>query len=532
MDYFPRKTTRRSSLDFLVGKYGGNILRPDFRGIFRGNFTVKFAALWNKDLQQERIDTFFKHEPPRFMPSAVQHATEFHNKDINDIHLSSYLFSEQPNLALGDNSLSHYIPTSSHLRRHYETQTFGGPNVNCRFCEANMWTHEKVVVTPKVNYPVFSICCKQGMIQLPPTRATSAFLEHLLHTQSGSLYQHFRDNIRIYNSLLQFTSLGGKIDATINNGSGPYIFRLNGQTHHRLGSLLPLPGQNARYAQLYIYDIANEICNRISSVFGDSDVPAINTAIVEGILLMLNESNEIVKAFRMARDIYEEGQTTTLRLRLLSARERNDKNYAPPSGSEIAALIVGDIGYGNGDRDVIVEHRTEGLKRISILHPLYMPMQYPLLFSHGEDGYVPGIPFVSSPVKENIKRKTVSMREYYAYKIQTRHVLQNTLLRGGRLFQQFITDVFSATDEERLHYIRNNQKKLRADMYKDIRDVMHRGDVQGKSIRKRVILPASFTGGSRYLFQNYQDALAICRYYGLPDLFITFTCNAYWNEIQ
>ena len=31
--------------------------------------------------------------------------------------------------------------------------------------------------------------------------------------------------------------------------------------------------------------------------------------------------------------------------------------------------------------------------------------------------------------------------------------------------------------------------------------------------------------------QNYQDAMAICREYGAPDLFVTFTCNPKWDEI-
>lgn len=32
--------------------------------------------------------------------------------------------------------------------------------------------------------------------------------------------------------------------------------------------------------------------------------------------------------------------------------------------------------------------------------------------------------------------------------------------------------------------------------------------------------------------QNYQDAMAICRVFGNPDLFITFTCNAKWKEFK
>ena len=31
--------------------------------------------------------------------------------------------------------------------------------------------------------------------------------------------------------------------------------------------------------------------------------------------------------------------------------------------------------------------------------------------------------------------------------------------------------------------------------------------------------------------ENYQDAMAIVRKFGKPDLFITMTCNPHWKEI-
>ena len=34
------------------------------------------------------------------------------------------------------------------------------------------------------------------------------------------------------------------------------------------------------------------------------------------------------------------------------------------------------------------------------------------------------------------------------------------------------------------------------------------------------------------MVQNYQDGMAICRHFGPPDLFCTFTCNPKWQEIQ
>ncbi|GFQ98605.1 ATP-dependent DNA helicase [Trichonephila clavata] len=46
-----------------------------------------------------------------------------------------------------------------------------------------------------------------------------------------------------------------------------------------------------------------------------------------------------------------------------------------------------------------------------------------------------------------------------------------------------------------------------------------------------VVLPSSFTGGSRYMHERTQDAMTYVRHFGRPDLFITFTCNPKWPEI-
>ncbi|WRX23972.1 Helitron helicase-like domain - like 1 [Theobroma cacao] len=159
-------------------------------------------------------------------------------------------------------------------------------------------------------------------------------------------------------------------------------------------------------------------------------------------------------------------------------------------------------------------------------------MQYPLLFPYGEDGFTLDINYIDSPSRKKPKQKYVTMREYYAYIIQQRSTYKNTLLRGGRLLQQFIVDTYAIIEEEILLFIRNNQKQLRAELYKGLKYAFARGDNNANTVGKRIVLPSSFTGSPRYLLQNHQDSMAICRYYGCPDLFITFTCNANWKEIQ
>ena len=44
-------------------------------------------------------------------------------------------------------------------------------------------------------------------------------------------------------------------------------------------------------------------------------------------------------------------------------------------------------------------------------------------------------------------------------------------------------------------------------------------------------MPSTYVGSPRALKENFEDAMAIIKKYGKPDLFITFTCNPKWREI-
>ncbi|XP_044019984.1 uncharacterized protein LOC122860299 [Aphidius gifuensis] len=80
-------------------------------------------------------------------------------------------------------------------------------------------------------------------------------------------------------------------------------------------------------------------------------------------------------------------------------------------------------------------------------------------------------------------------------------------------------------------FCRLNQQKIRADSYRGMIDYLQRSaDKSDNRIGKMVILPSSFTGSPRNMY--YQDAMAIVRKFGKPDLFVTMTCNPNWREIQ
>ncbi|XP_024039627.1 uncharacterized protein LOC18040843 [Citrus clementina] len=270
--------------------------------------------------------------------------------------------------------------------------------------------------------------------------------------------------------------MGGRVDASINRSKGPYVFRMSGQNYHHIGSLLLEVGKKPQFAQLYIYDTENEIDNRINTLLKHGMKTEIDHEILHELSKMLDQHNNLVKSFRMTRDRYKTQPESTFCLRLLNSRTRDGRRYNIPTVSEVAGLIVGDFSEANFQRDVIIEHRTKGLRRITDLHPSFMPMTYPLIYPYGEDGYRPDISL--RDITDNpFKRQKLTMRQYYCFRLQQRLNEGHTLLQAGRLFQQYIVDCYMAIEEERFRWIRNNQQKLRSDLFSGLMDAVHRDHI-------------------------------------------------------
>lgn len=87
-------------------------------------------------------------------------------------------------------------------------------------------------------------------------------------------------------------------------------------------------------------------------------------------------------------------------------------------------------------------------------------------------------------------------------------------------------------ESQRLNYIRKHQKKLRVSKYSNLSGVDQQSSNEGAHKGKRVVLPSTYVGSRRYMEQLYFDGMTICSQIGFPDLFITFTCNPCWPEIQ
>jgi hypothetical protein len=243
---------------------------------------------------------------------------------------------------------------------------------------------------------------------------------------------------------------------------------------------------------------------------------------------MLDNHNVHAKSFRMARDLITNGNVQDLKLRLISDRQTDGRIYNQPTVSEVAALIVGDVDTAE-ERDIIMHYKDGQLKRIHEFHTAYLSYQYPLIFPYGEDGYRLGI---LQKYKDEVvvtRQNRLTIKNWLSYRIQSRKNDPRTLLCSRRLYQQFLVDGFTMMESERLTWLRKNQPKLRVGKYQRLSNPAQPNQTKRG---KRVVLPSTFVGSRRYLDQLYFDGMAISSKLGFPDLFITFTCNPNWPEIQ
>ncbi|XP_024006604.1 uncharacterized protein LOC112083106 [Eutrema salsugineum] len=245
-----------------------------------------------------------------------------------------------------------------------------------------------------------------------------------------------------------------------------------------------------------------------------------------------DKHNKHVDALRNVRERFDPNDDTSRLMIILKCDRKSDgRTENLPATNEVAALIPNDFNGEVDARDIIIEcKKTGNLKRISELHPAYLPLQYPLLFPYGEDGFRLGIDigFVDT---QGRKRLHITMREFFAYRIQERVGESPIIPLSGRLFQQFLVDAYTMIETNRLRFISMNQSKLHCENYDKIKKTVDGGDIDLSDKGKRIIIPSSYTGGTRYMVQHYLDAMTTCQHFGFPDLFITFTCNPKWPEI-
>lgn len=179
---------------------------------------------------------------------------------------------------------------------------------------------------------------KTGKIVLPELRDTPDFLVKLFvdcTTQS----KLFRYHIRAFNNAFSMSSIG--VDRKMFK-NGPYVFKIGGMMHHRIGQIAHDQNDNPKFAQIYIYDPKEQIKYR-SNINGLNEYKKIK--ILELIQKWLLINNELAKKFYSAYDIFKNQPSIEIKLVLkcnIKPPNAHSGTYNLPTTDEIAVIIPGN----------------------------------------------------------------------------------------------------------------------------------------------------------------------------------------------
>ncbi|KAK4515822.1 uncharacterized protein ATC70_010779 [Mucor velutinosus] len=271
---------------------------------------------------------------------------------------------------------------------------------------------------------------------------------------------------------------------------------------------------------------------------------------------MMHEVNPFVELFKTMEELSvgQPGGIQNIRMVFRSEDSPNPRRCNRPRVPEMGILLFdGDDESSNEqpkNRDIVLRLKGSGdnLTRINETNQFFDPLQYVLMFPFGDPGWHIKVKSfdpseteidIASDSNNDGEDKTITIMQYYSSRLMVRQGQQQGLPKNqqislhsfGRLFHQYVVDMYAKMEQQRLNFIRFNQDTLRAAVYSGLQDAIQLNEHDISAIGKKVILPSTFIGGPRFMAQLYQDAMNLVRRFGKPDLFITFTCNPAWPEI-
>jgi hypothetical protein len=222
---------------------------------------VNARTLLHSDRQQEMHNA-----DPQAHESQHEQLPEDRRQEIRNVDRQAH--SAQHELDRANQGGNQVIPLARcefdgnhHGLRH----TLGEMTTMCDKCGALHFLEERAASSLRAN-PQFTLCCARGKVTLPPLAPPLELLRRLL-TSNEADAKDFRQHIRSYNNAFAFTSVGANLDTSVAQ-PGNYTYRLCGELYHKMGSLLPQPGEAPKFAQLYISDPHAELDGRMGNFGG------------------------------------------------------------------------------------------------------------------------------------------------------------------------------------------------------------------------------------------------------------------------
>ena len=375
-------------------------------------------------------------------------------------------------------------------------------------------------------------CCNSGFIRLPPIQEPPEPWTTLY--ANASEFPKYFGSTRVYNNMISFGFQEINEVQQVSSGHIPTV-TIQGMPFLKVKSnTVPNMGaQQAPEVDHFVVDMDD-----FPHLVGDTVIQRDRNGKKkkEWSPRLLEAFQDVIASKNRYWAIFKQASTVPMgeeRVLEIYADDRpsngHARNYNLPS-SACVGIAMRNTPLQDGSFSLAIKQPEEGeraYKTVPMLHRSYDALFYTLLFPHGDDNWHTNMYTTSSTGAQQPRRLT--MAQYYLYRMQYRSG-SNVTLRSGRLSQVYFADCFARLERQRLGYLERMQDKQRAESFGVLHDALGQHDLNG--LGREIILNSSFTGSPRFYMSLYQDAICLVRELGKPSLFLTFTANPKWPEIQ
>ncbi|XP_058789694.1 uncharacterized protein LOC131663349 [Phymastichus coffea] len=296
----------------------------------------------------------------------------------------------------------------------------------------------------------FNDCCGHGCVQLDTFPDFPPELSRLFqgeHIKSPTFFE----NIRSYNSSLSFGSFNANLVNFQTRRPGPYCFKIQGQIYYQMNTALyPSDGENLSYGQLFIMD-QNEALNYrmqqnnvidyqlmivLDSIIRDNNIYAKSYAMM----------NEEIQLQQLISDIHGDSAQPELQLLFSLMPGQDSRRYNFQRVNEVAAIFSTTADGEIPESYVTIRNKnTKSLQIVSSLDPNIESWIYPLFYPYGSQGWHQDMERTNTQ-----RRARLTRLDYTKYRIAIRDNEFNPIIRGRRLYQQWVVDSYVKIERERI----------------------------------------------------------------------------------
>ncbi|CEF61556.1 Ovarian tumour, otubain domain and DNA helicase Pif1 like family and Helitron helicase-like domain and P-loop containing nucleoside triphosphate hydrolase domain-containing protein [Strongyloides ratti] len=251
---------------------------------------------------------------------------------------------------------------------------------------------------------------------------------------------------------------------------------------------------------------------------------------------------DLAKIYKTVIDFIPDNNKKYYQVKIVKEVKPDEKNIEVLPDKDIITFIYDSSNNSIPSMNLLIgkydnNNKNNDYKNLSLLSrnfKLLDALTYSVLFPNGEITY---------DIDKKMSKKNIypSRREFIRYNLYERKD-DTILLKSGRLFQQYIIDYYIRIENDISNYNKIYYKKILKnklanysitdDNVLDKEDDDDNDDIIDNNNYLNQPLLKSFTGGPSWYKFKYLNAIAVQKYYGLPDLLITLVCNPCWPEIK